>query len=111
MKPDYRAQKLQDELKKIIEGEPPYDIFVRWKPLCHQPIGWQPDLNDGVTVNIRPLMLSADVGRKGAGLLRAKPNVTWGKERGTGDATFERGLSMVLGMEREDMGLPRWREI
>ena len=34
------AKQLQDELKRILEGEPPYDIFVRWKPVVHQAIGW-----------------------------------------------------------------------
>ncbi len=28
------AQALQAELIKILEGEPPYDLFVRWKPLA-----------------------------------------------------------------------------
>ena len=36
------AKQLQDELKRILEGEPPYDIFVRWKPLGRQSIGWEP---------------------------------------------------------------------
>src|SRR5207247_4935028 len=31
------AKALQAELAKILEGEPPYDIFVRWKPLKEQP--------------------------------------------------------------------------
>ena len=30
---------LQDKLKLILEGEPPFDIFVRWKTLAEQPIG------------------------------------------------------------------------
>ena len=38
----------------VIEGEPPYDIFVRWKPLHHQPIGWEPEIDDGVRLNIHP---------------------------------------------------------
>ncbi|NMB70662.1 MAG: N-6 DNA methylase, partial [Bacteroidales bacterium] len=54
------AQKLKDKLELIFEGEAPYDIFVRWKPLEQQPIGWDPDLNDGVRLNIRPFIL-ADV--------------------------------------------------
>jgi len=37
------------------EGEAPYDILVRWKPLEQQPIGWYPDLNDGVRLNIARL--------------------------------------------------------
>jgi hypothetical protein len=48
------ARELQNKLKLILDGEPPYDIFVRWKPIHEQPIGWNPDLNDGVRMNIRP---------------------------------------------------------
>ena len=76
------AKELQGELQKILEGEPPHDIFVRWKPIEKQPIGWDPDLNDGVRLNIRPFMSAKDVGKKGAGILRAKPNINWNKDRG-----------------------------
>ena len=78
------ALDLQEQLKKILEGEPPYDIFVRWKPLHEQPIGWDPDINDGVRLNIRPFM-SAKLkrgGRAGAGVLRYKPYINWKKDRG-----------------------------
>jgi len=68
------ARELQNKLKLILEGEPPYDIFVRWKPMEQQPIGWEPDLNDGVRLNIRPFVM-ADV-------LRKRPSITWGKDRG-----------------------------
>lgn len=67
---------------RILEGETPYDIFVRWKPLRKQPLGWQPDLNDGVRLNIRPFLLAKDVGKKGAGILRTRPNIMWDKDRG-----------------------------
>lgn len=77
------AQELKAALEKILEGEAPHDIFVRWKPLEKQPIGWDPDLNDGVRMNIRPFMLAQDMGKKGAGLLRSKPNIKWEKDRGT----------------------------
>lgn len=77
------AQTLKAELEKILQGEKPYDIFVRWKPLSEQPIGWEPDLNDGVRVNIRPFMLANDMGKKGAGILRWSPNIKWTKDRGT----------------------------
>jgi hypothetical protein len=50
------ARILQDKLACILEGEKPYDIFVRWKPLERQPLGWEPDLNDGVRQNIRPFV-------------------------------------------------------
>ena len=51
-----RAKGLNDKLEAILEGEAPYDIFVRWKPAHLQPIGWEPDLNDGVRMNIRPFV-------------------------------------------------------
>ncbi|MCB9610756.1 MAG: SAM-dependent DNA methyltransferase, partial [Polyangiaceae bacterium] len=50
------ARRLQQSLELILEGEKPHDIFVRWKPLQEQPIGWEPDPDDGVCVNIRPFM-------------------------------------------------------
>jgi hypothetical protein len=78
------AQSLQRELERILEGEPPYDLFIRWKPLSQQPCGWQPDLNDGVRINIRPFVRAKDMGKKDAGLLRAKPgSIHWNKDRGT----------------------------
>ncbi|MBK5942671.1 restriction endonuclease subunit M [Halorhodospira halophila] len=76
------AEQLQKRLELILEGEAPYDIFVRWKPLGEQPIGWNPDLNDGVRLNIRPFMTVEDVRKKGAGILRDKPNINWKKDRG-----------------------------
>lgn len=77
------AEALQRSLELILEGEEPYDIFVRWKPLEEQPIGWHPDLNDGVRLNIRPFMSVPDVGRKkGTGILRDRPNIHWKKDRG-----------------------------
>lgn len=69
------ALTLQEKLKAIAHGEPPYDIYVRWKPLQKQPIGWEPDLNDGVRLNIRPFVT--------AEILRVKkPSINWNKDRG-----------------------------
>ncbi|WP_295391597.1 DNA methyltransferase [uncultured Thiodictyon sp.] len=76
------AQDLKRRLELILEGEfdgkVGYDIFVRWKPLSEQPSGWNPDLNDGVRMNIRPFMT--------AGVLRhnkkPKLNIGWDKDRG-----------------------------
>jgi len=76
------AEALKKKLEQILEGEAPYDIFVRWKPIEQQPIGWTPDLNDGVRLNIRPFMAVADVKKKDAGILRDKPNIKWTKDRG-----------------------------
>jgi hypothetical protein len=79
------AKTLQTRLKLILEGEPPFDLFVRWKPLAQQAIGWHRDLNDGVRLNIRPF-LAQDIpgGKKGTGLLRAKPNISWGPKADRG---------------------------
>jgi hypothetical protein len=76
------AEALKRELEAILEGEKPYDIFVRWKSQAEQPIGWTPDLNDGVRLNIRPFLSARDVGKKGAGILRWMPNIKWAKDRG-----------------------------
>ncbi|WP_270670317.1 Eco57I restriction-modification methylase domain-containing protein [Aeromonas sp. QDB04] len=76
------AKNLQQRLEAILAGEKGLDIFIRWKPLAEQPIGWEPDLNDGVRLNIRPFLKVADVGKKGAGILRFKPNINWNKDRG-----------------------------
>jgi hypothetical protein len=68
------AQELQSKLKLILAGDSDFDIFVRWKPLHEQAIGWHPDLNDGVRMNIRPFIE--------AGILRRTPNIKWTKDRG-----------------------------
>jgi hypothetical protein len=70
-----KARELQQKLEKILEGEAPYDIFVRWKSLAEQPLGWDPDLNDGVRLNIRPFVE--------AGVLRDAPKIKWSKDRGS----------------------------
>jgi hypothetical protein len=71
-----RAELLQQNLAKIINGESPLDIFVRWKPVEKQPIGWEPDLDDGVRINIRPFVT--------AGVLREQPKeIHWKKDGGT----------------------------
>lgn len=73
---------LQKKLVAIREGEPPYDIYVRWKGLAEQPIGWNPDLNDGVRLNIRPWVT--------AGVLRRKFTINWNKDRGKNPDGSER---------------------
>lgn len=76
------AEDLQRRLMLILEGAPPYDVYVRWKAMAEQSIGWEPDLDDGVRLNIRPFV-TADV-------LRAKVNVHWKKDRGTNPDGSER---------------------
>lgn len=78
------AEGLKKRLELILAGEAPYGIFVRWKPIEEQPIGWNPDLNDGVRLNIRPFLSVSDVGKRGAGVLRDKPkSLHWEKDRGS----------------------------
>ncbi|MEX0699568.1 MAG: DNA methyltransferase [Acidimicrobiia bacterium] len=82
------ALELQAKLEKILEGEPPLDIYVRWKELHEQPIGWEPDLNDGVRLNVRPFVQ--------AGVLRSKFNIHWKKDRGTNPDGSERHNDVQL---------------
>lgn len=77
------AQELKRRLELILEGEAPYDIFVRWKALAEQPIGWSPDPNDGVRLNIRPFV-SAEVLRHNK---KPKLNISWDKDRGKDGST------------------------
>jgi hypothetical protein len=76
------AVALQGKLEAILEGEAPYDIYVRWKAKHEQPIGWEPDLNDGVRLNVRPFVE--------AGVLRAPFNIHWRKDRGKNPDGSER---------------------
>jgi hypothetical protein len=76
------ATVLQRKLEGIRLGEPPFDIYVRWKPLHQQPIGWNPDLNDGVRLNIRPFVE--------AGILRSRFTINWKKDRGNNPDGSER---------------------
>ena len=76
------ALTLQRKLELILEGEAPYDIYVRWKEIHEQPIGWEPDLNDGVRLNIRPFVE--------AGVLRWPFSIHWRKDRGKNPDGTER---------------------
>ncbi len=70
------AKILQKTLEAILVGEAPYDIFVRWKSLAQEPMGWNPDLDDGVRLNIRPWV--------NARILRdpLPKGIKWGVDRG-----------------------------
>jgi hypothetical protein len=102
------ALDLQAQLMKILEGESPYDIFVRWKPLHQQAIGWDPDINDGVRLNIRPF-LSAQLrkgGKTGAGILRAKPGtIKWAKDRGKEPMRSKEDFPWFWGWEENVLGM------
>ena len=102
------ALDLQGQLKKILEGQSPYDIFVRWKPLHQQAIGWDPDINDGVRLNIRPF-LNAQLhkgGKTGAGILRAKPGtIKWAKDRGKEPMRSKEEFPWFWGWDESDHGV------
>ena len=87
------ALELQRKLEAIRDGEPRYDIYVRWKPLHEQPMGWNPDLNDGVRLNIRPFVT--------AGVLRNRVNVNWKKDRGRDPDGSERVNDMHFTLEQK----------
>ena len=78
------AEHLRGALVNILDGEPPCDIFVRWKALHEQPVGWEPDTDDGVRINIRPFMTARPLGARArnACILRTTPAVKWNKDRG-----------------------------
>lgn len=84
------ALELQRKLELILEGEEPFDIFVRWKELHEQPVGWEPDLDDGVRLNIRPFVE--------AGVLRASFNIHWKKDRGKNPDGTERENDIHLAL-------------
>lgn len=83
------AEHLKAELTNIVNGEPPYDLFIRWKPLHEQPMGWEPDLNDGIRLNMRPWLHARPYQepnqklKQGACILRVTPiKLPLGKDRG-----------------------------
>jgi len=82
------ARDLRERLVAILEGEPPHDIYVRWKGKHEQPIGWEPDINDGVRLNIRPFVE--------AGALRSKFTINWKKDRGKNPDGSERHNDLHL---------------
>jgi hypothetical protein len=89
------AKQLQAQLKLILEGEPPFDIFVRWKPLSKQAIGWHPDLNDGVRMNIRPFAI--------ADILRKRVKIKWDKDRGKEPVRDKNDFPWFWGWDEEKL--------
>jgi hypothetical protein len=107
------AEHLRVELTKIVDGNPPYDVFVRWKPLHRQPIGWEPDIDDGVRLNIRPFLEEFGAQRRlhparHAAREEARRRRPWRRI-----ASGESGLPLVLGRGRRcGRGrLRRWADV
>lgn len=78
------ALHLKSELQRIVEGQKPYDIFVRWKPIHEQSMGWEPDIDHGVRLNIRPWLTAKPYkpSRKDSCILRSTPGISYSKDRG-----------------------------
>jgi hypothetical protein len=87
------ALELRKKLEAILIGDEPNDIYVRWKAPHEQPLGWEPDLNDGVRINIRPFVE--------AGILRSTPNIRWNKDRGTNPDGAERHNDLHLSLAQK----------
>jgi hypothetical protein len=87
------ALALQKKLQAILEGEAPLDIYVRWKEIEELPVGWEPDVNDGVRLNIRPFV-EADV-------LRTRFNIHWRKDRGKNPDGSERHNDIHLPLAKK----------
>ncbi|HZJ48964.1 MAG TPA: type II restriction endonuclease, partial [Acidimicrobiia bacterium] len=81
---------LQRKLEAILNGEKPFDIYIRWKQLHEQPVGWEPELNDGVRLNIRPFVK--------VGVLRSPLNIHWRKDRGKNPDASERHNDVHLSL-------------
>lgn len=82
------ARELKTSLEAILQGDPPHDIYIRWKHRREQPIGWEPDINDGVRLNIRPFVET--------GVLRSKFTINWKKDRGKNPDGTERHNDLHL---------------
>ncbi|MEB2363920.1 MAG: hypothetical protein OZ929_21480 [Bryobacterales bacterium] len=80
------ALHLKAQLESVLAGDRPYDIFVRWKSVAEQSLGWDPDLADGVRLNLRPWLLTGVApstrSKKDTCVLRVRPRVSFGKDRG-----------------------------
>jgi hypothetical protein len=93
------ALELRRKLELILDGEQPHDIYVRWKEQREQPIGWGPDLNDGVRLNIRPFVT--------AGVLRTSFNIHWEKDRGKNPDGSERRNNIHLSLAEKQLARKR----
>jgi hypothetical protein len=98
------AKDLQDRLKLILAGDAPYDVYVRWKSDLEQPVGWAPDLNDGVRLNIRPF-IEADLLRLSSSQMRGL--IKWGTDRGSDSDGRPRSNDVHLALSEKRNGVAR----
>ena len=78
------AEGLKKKLELILEGESPYDIFVRWKTLGKSsPSAGTLTSTTACVSTFRPFLTVPDVGKKGAlASCATDPNIKWNKDRG-----------------------------
>ena len=92
------APRTPEEACPILEGEPPYDIFVRWKPLHRQPIGWEPDSTTAYASTSAPSSKPACSGRTPTDQVDQGPRPAQARARGTSSHGSGRmGHSPVIG--------------
>ncbi|MGH7592387.1 MAG: Eco57I restriction-modification methylase domain-containing protein [Gemmatimonadales bacterium] len=111
------ALHLQEQLRQLLIGEPPVDLFVRWKPLHEQAIGWDPEINDGVRMNIRPFMAARTL--SGKSIFRKMPKIKWEKDRGNEPERARRDFPWFWGWDEEaadfkgsgDFDGKRWNDL
>ena len=79
-------------------GRAPLRHLCPLEELAEQPIGWEPDVDDGVRLNIRPFVK--------AGMLRDKFTINWNKDRGKNPDGSERlnDLHLTIAEKRERQG-------
>ena len=78
------ALELQKRLVAILEGEPPFDLFVRWKAdsRISPSVGSPTSTTASGSISAPSWLRIIPGGKKGAGILHAKPNIHWKKDRG-----------------------------
>ena len=99
------ALELREQLEKILEGEPPYDIFVRWKPVAEQPVGWNPGHQrwralEHPSLHAGRTPLRGPQGR-GDPADETQHQVGQGPREGAAGTPRPRGLSVVLVLSRQ----------
>ena len=88
------AKQLQSRLKLILEGEPPYDIFVRWKPLSQTSHRLAPRHQRRRAHEHPPLRDCADI-------LRKRVKIKWDKDRGKEPMREKKDFPWFWGWDEE----------
>ena len=98
------AQDLQRQLVLILEGKPPYDLFIRWRPLHEQPLGWGAEPRRRCEAQHPPLHtrrapVRGEEGRRDSPR-QAEHQVDQGPRQGARESPAQGGLPVVLLLPR-----------